>query len=242
MRILVLGGASEIGLAIVSELICDTTGDVVMAGRSQSAHREQAISAIAASGSRSVEWVDFDACASEEHPALFDRIFTAPVDIAIVAFGILDGPQTWKDHLKTVRLAQTNYVGALSVGALLAQKMSLQGYGQIVALSSVAGERPRKSNFVYGSSKAGLDGYYLQLGAVLKPAGVKVLVVRPGAVQGRMTAGRQRVMMSVSPQHVAKATVRAMERGKSMIRVPAAFGPIMALYRNLPAAVASRLF
>ena len=100
----------------------------------------------------------------------------------------------------------------------------------------------RRSNFVYGSSKAGMDGYYLQLGVALKDSGVNVLVVRPGAVNGRMTAGRRRGPMSVTPQQVARATVEAMRRGKAMIRVPAGFGPLMAVYRNLPAGLASRLF
>ncbi|MEA5120265.1 MAG: decaprenylphospho-beta-D-erythro-pentofuranosid-2-ulose 2-reductase [Propionibacterium sp.] len=242
MRILLLGGASELGLAIVGELMADQPADVVLAGRPGSRHREAAIESIREAGAASVRWLDFDAADPAGHPAVIQAAFDQPVDVAIVAFGVLDDPTTWLDHAATVRLAQTNYVGALSVGALLAQQMRAQGHGQIIALSSVAGERTRRSNFVYGSSKAGMDGYYLQLGVALKDSGVNVLVVRPGAVNGRMTAGRRRVPMSVTPQQVARATVEAMRRGKAMIRVPAGFGPLMAVYRNLPAGLASRLF
>lgn len=242
MRILVLGGASELGLAIAAQLMKATAADLVLAGRSRSANKDSAIAAMHDAGAASVRWLDFDAAEPAGHPAVIDAAFEQPVDLAIVAFGLLDDPGTWRNHAATVRLAQTNYVGALSVGALLAQQMSAQGHGQIIALSSVAGERTRRSNFVYGSSKAGMDGYFLQLGEALKPTGVKVLVVRPGAVNGRMTAGRKRVPMSVTPEQVAQATVKAVRRGKPMIRVPASFGPLMAVYRNLPARLAGRLF
>lgn len=242
MRILVLGGASELGLAIVGELMDGEPADVVLAGRPGSRHRAAAIESVRDTGAASVQWLDFDAADPSGHAAVVQTAFEQPVDVAIVAFGVLDDPATWLDHAATVRLAQTNYVGALSVGALLAQQMSAQGHGQIIALSSVAGERTRRSNFVYGSSKAGMDGYYLQLGVALKGSGVKVLVVRPGAVNGRMTAGRRPVPMSVTPQQVARATAEAMKRGKAMIRVPASFAPLMAVYRNLPAGLAGRLF
>ncbi len=242
MRILILGGASELGLAIAAEFSKAGAADLILAGRSSSRNKDSAVATMLDSGAASVRWLDFDAGDPAGHRAVIEQAFEQPVDIAIVAFGLLDDPSTWRDHAATVELAQTNYVGALSVGALLAQKMSAQGYGWIVALSSVAAERPRRSNFVYGSSKAGMDGYYLQLGEALKPTGVKVLVVRPGAVNGRMTAGRKPVPMSVTAQQVAQATLRGVERGKAMIRVPASFGPLMAVYRNLPACLASRLF
>lgn len=287
MRILLLGGASEIGLAIVREFVagnaesaasaltakarrvprqgradahparsacrCASRGaqeartghdtvNVLLAGRPGSLYRNDAITAVRRAWADSVRWLDFDAMDPGGHPRLMDEAFEQPVDVAIVAFGILDDAHTWRDHQATVRLAQTNYVGALSVGSLLAGHMIEQGFGQIIALSSVAGERTRRSNFVYGSSKAGMDGYYTQLGAALKPTGVKMLVVRPGTVNGRMTAGRKPVPMSVTPEQVATATVRALEHGKQLIRVPASFGPLMAIYRNLPAGIASRLF
>lgn len=242
VRILVLGGASELGLAIAGELMKTAPADLVLAGRSTSRNKDSAIATMHDAGAISVRWLDFDASDPAGHPGTLEAAFDRPVDIAIVAFGLLDDPATWRDHGATVELAQTNYVGALSVGALLAQKMSAQGHGQIIALSSVAGERTRRSNFVYGSSKAGMDGYFLQLGEAVKSAGVKVLVVRPGAVNGRMTAGRKPVPMSVTPAQVAQATVRGLRRGKAMIRVPASFTPLMAVYRNLPAGLAGRLF
>jgi len=239
-RILLLGGASEIGLAIVTECLRDGGADVVLAGRASSPHRADAELAVRRAGARGVEWIDFDAAEPASHPQVIAQVFTRPVDIVIVAFGLLGDAGTWRDHAEAVRVAQTNYTGALSVGVLLGQAMRAQGHGQVVALSSVAGERVRRSNPVYGSSKAGMDGFYLQLGVLLEGSGVRVLVVRPGAVRGRMTAGR-RVPLSTTPERVARATVAAMRRGRRMIRVPALFGPIMGVYRHLPASVAKRL-
>lgn len=240
MRILLLGGASELGVAICVELLRSHRAEVVAAGRPASPHRGAAIEQLRAAGAISVDWLDFDASEVGTHPEVIGRAFERPVDVAIVAFGLLDDRDTWRDQLATVRLAQTNYTGALSVGVLLAQQLSRQGSGQIIALSSVAGERVRRANFVYGSSKAGMDGFYRQLGVALAGSGVTVLVVRPGAVTGRMTAGRARVLLSSTPEQVARATVRARQAGKTLIRVPAIFALVMAVYRNLPAGLVDR--
>ena len=91
------------------------------------------------------------------------------VDVAIVAFGLLgDAEELWQNQRKAVQIAEINYTAAVSVGVLLGEKMRAQGFGQIIAMSSAAGERVRRSNFVYGSTKAGLDGFYLGLGEALR--------------------------------------------------------------------------
>ena len=113
---------------------------------------------------------DFDAEATDTHPALIEAIAAVrDIDVALVAFGVLgDEEEAWTDHAAAVRLAQVNYTAAVSVGVCLAEVLRRQGHGTIVALSSVAGERVRRSNFVYGSSKAGMDGFYLGLGEALR--------------------------------------------------------------------------
>jgi hypothetical protein len=88
--------------------------------------------------------------------------------------------------------ATTNFVGGISAGLAAARQLRLQGHGTLVVLSSVAGERVRKANFIYGSTKAGLDGFALGLGDTLAGSGAGVMVVRPGFVAGRMTAGMPR--------------------------------------------------
>ena len=98
---------------------------------------------------------------------------------------------------------------------LLGQKMRAQSHGWIVAMSSVAGERVRRSNFVYGSTKAGFDGFFLGLGEALREHGVRVLVVRPGFVKSKMTAGLDEAPLAVTPDQVAEAIADAIQSKRS---------------------------
>jgi decaprenylphospho-beta-D-erythro-pentofuranosid-2-ulose 2-reductase len=127
-----------------------------------------------------------------------------------------------------------NYVAAVSFGVRLASAMRRQGRGSIIALSSVAGERVRRSNFVYGSTKAGMDGFYLGLGEAVADDGVHVLVVRPGFVRTKMTAGRADAPLAVDADQVADAVVAAVAERKALIWVPAVFRPLMSLVRHVP--------
>ena len=138
--------------------------------------------------------IDFDAVDTDTHPDVIDAAFAGgDVDVAIVAFGLLgDAEELWQNQRKAVQIAEINYTAAVSVGVLLGEKMRAQGFGRIIAMSSAAGERVRRSNFVYGSTKAGLDGFYLGLGEALREFGVRVLVIRPGQVRTRDRARTSR--------------------------------------------------
>src|SRR5699024_8526971 len=161
---------------------------VVLADRPQ-APREQAAETLRGQGATEVALVDFEALDADSHPAMIDEAFAGgDIDVAVVAFGLLgDAEEHWQDQAKAVRVADVNYTAAGSVGVLLGERMKQQGHGRIIAMSSVAGERVRRSNFVYGSTKAGLDGFYLGLGEALAPSGVRVTVIRPGQVRTRTT-------------------------------------------------------
>lgn len=120
------------------------------------------------------------------------------------------------------------------MGSLVADRMARDVCpGVIIALSSVAGERVRQSNFAYGASKAGMDGFFVQLGAAVRKDGVHVLVVRPGAVRTKML-GSRRVALSTTPEKVAKAVWKAVRHGKTIVRVPAIFTVISAVFAHLP--------
>ena len=108
-------------------------------------------------------------------------------------------------------------------------------------LSSVAGERVRKANFVYGSSKAGLDGFAQGLGDALAGTGASVLVVRPGFVHSRMTHGMKSAPLATTPTAVAEATVRGLQHGRRTVWVPGTLRPLFAGFRHLPGAVWRRL-
>ena len=234
--VLLLGGTSEIGLAIVAEYLAKQPLRVVLGVQPGDELREQTVAQLTAAGATAVDVLDFDATDFEAHPGVIDAAWAlADIDVAIVAFGLLgDAEELWQDQAKAVQIAQVNYTGAVSVGVLLGQRMKAQGYGQIIAMSTVAGELVRRSNFVYGSTKAGLDGFYRLLGEALAPFGPKVLVVRPGQVRTRMSAHVKEAPLTVEKQELAVQVVDAARKGQKLIWVPAPFRLVMMVLKHIP--------
>lgn len=243
--LLLLGGTSEIGLAVAERLVQDRTRRVVLAGRDGDALRAAAerLCAAAAPAPVEVEVLEFDARDRSGHAGLVERAFAGgDVDVALLAFGILGEQQRAEvdpDH--AVDIATVNYTAAVSLGVPLAQALRRQGHGALVVLSSVAAERPRRSNFVYGSSKAGLDAFATGLGDALHGSGVHVLVVRPGFVTTRMTAHLGPAPLSTTPDAVAAAVVDGLRRRRETVWVPPALRLVMSVLRHLPRAVFRRL-
>src|SRR5262249_10966285 len=151
-------------------------------------------------------------------------------DLVLIAFGVL-GDQTRAEHdpAAALDIVQTNFTGTVSVTVPLVDRMRVQGHGALVLLSSVAGERVRRSNFVYGSSKAGVDGYFQGLAASLASSGVHVMIVRPGFVHSKMTQGMKAAPLSVDVDDVADAVVRGLAHGRSVVWVPPALRYVMAV-------------
>lgn len=242
-KLLLLGGSSEIGLAICAEYLAQHPAKVVLAGPVGDPQKDAALIEIKAAGATAVEWVDFDALDFAAHPATIDAAWAGgDVDVAIVAFGVMgDQEQAWQDQQQAVREAQVNYTAAVSVGVLLGQKMKDQRYGRILAMSSAAGLRVRRSNFVYGSTKAGLDGFYLNLGEALEPFGPSVTVIRPGMVRTRMSAGVKEAPLTVSKDEVAQLAVEASNKKKPVIWTPPLFGLVMFVLRHIPRVIFRKL-
>ena len=242
-RILLLGGTSEIGLAICVRYLRNAPANVVLACLPNDPGREAAQAQLEAAGAKSVRIVDFDALDTASHPATMESAFsTGDIDVAIVAFGMdADAEELWHNQAKAVQVAQINYTAAVSVGVLLAEKMSTQGFGQIIAMSSVAGERVRRTNFVYGSSKAGLDGFYLGLGDALRGDGVRVLVIRPGQVRTRFSEHVKEAPLTVNKEDVAELAVAAAAKGKEIVWAPGTFRYVMMALRHVPRVIFRRL-
>ncbi|MDQ2679373.1 MAG: SDR family NAD(P)-dependent oxidoreductase, partial [Actinomycetota bacterium] len=132
-------------------------------------------------------------------------------------------------------MVRTNFAGPASALAVVADRLVAQGDGTVVVLSSVAAARARRSNYVYGSSKAGLDAFAQGMGDALVGTGVDVLVVRPGFVRSSMTEGLDPAPMSTDPATVGEAVRHALERGRhGVVWVPATLGPMFAVLRNAP--------
>ncbi len=242
-KILLLGGTSEIGLAICAEYLRQAPATVVLACQPGDPVVADAVTTMTDAGAREVVVLDFDATAFDTHAAVLDRAWAdADVDVAIVAFGLLgDAEQLWQDQAKAVQIAQVNYTGAVSVGVLLGERMKAQGYGQIIAMSSAAGVKVRRSNFVYGSTKAGLDGFYRNLGQALAPFGPKVLVIRPGQVRTRMSAGLKEAPLTIDAHEVATLAVDAARKGRELIWAPPAFEVVMMGLRHIPEPIFRKL-
>jgi decaprenylphospho-beta-D-erythro-pentofuranosid-2-ulose 2-reductase len=247
--ILLLGGTSEIGLAICERYLRDAKARVVLADLPGHPRKDDAIAAMTSAGAKACEWIDFDGVKSDSHPAVIDQAFAnGDVDVAIVAFGLLgDAEELWQNQRKAVQIAEINYTAAVSVGVLVGEKMRAQGSGQIIAMSSAAGERVRRSNFVYGSTKAGLDGFYLGLGEALREYGVRVLVIRPGQVRTSTTiahwkaTGAKEAPFTVDKEYVAELAVTASAKGKELVWAPGAFRYVMMVLRHVPRSIFRKL-
>jgi decaprenylphospho-beta-D-erythro-pentofuranosid-2-ulose 2-reductase len=232
--LLILGGTSDIALATARVMVADKTRRVILAAR-PSERLDAAVEGLSKLGAQ-VETVDFDAGRSEEHEKSLTAVFeNGDVDVVLLAFGVLgDQAADERDPLAAAKVAQTNYVGAVSAGLACANALRKQGHGSLVVLSSVAGERARKDNFIYGSTKAGLDTFAQGLGDSLHGTGVNVMVVRPGFVETKMTAGREKAPLSTTPDAVADAIVAGLRKGSEIIWVPGALRYMFSGLRHLP--------
>lgn len=242
--VLVLGGTSEIGLAIAAELARPRAATVVLAGRDPDGLAGAAAD-LAGRGAGRVETLRFDAADPDGHDGVMAeaaRLAGGDLDVVVVAFGLLgDQAADEAGGEGAVRVATTNYVGAVSAGLAAARRLRAQGHGALVALSSVAGERVRRANFIYGSSKAGMDGFFQGLADSLAGTGVRVLIVRPGFVRTRMTAGMDEAPMATTAGAVAAATVKGLQAGRAVVWVPAQLRLVFAVFRHLPRAVWRRV-
>jgi decaprenylphospho-beta-D-erythro-pentofuranosid-2-ulose 2-reductase len=241
--VLVLGAGSDIARATLRKLVGRRARTVVLAARDTAALAPVAAE-LRALGADRVETLGFDANDTESHDALIDQAFelVGDIDLALLTFGVLgDQAEAERDADAAIDIARVNYLGSVSVGVPLAQKMREQGHGTIVVLSSVAGERARRSNFVYGSSKAGMDAFFQGLGDSLVGSGVKVMVVRPGFVHTKMTEGMDAAPLSTTADAVADAIVRGLARGSETVWVPPTLRYVMSALRHVPRPVFRKL-
>jgi decaprenylphospho-beta-D-erythro-pentofuranosid-2-ulose 2-reductase len=240
--ILLLGGTSDIGLAIVRRLISPTTSTVILACRD--VDRGERAAAGLRHDSLDAEVMHFDAVASDTHADLVRTVAAkyGDIDVAIVAFGLLGSRDvTTVDPIAAAEIAQVNFTGVVSSTIAVANQMREQGHGSIVMLSSVAGERVRRANPVYGGTKAGIDGFAQGLADVLTEDGVNMLIVRPGFVVSQMTTGLKAAPFSTSPEKVAEAAVRGLHAKRRVVWVPGILRYVFTVLRHLPGPMWRRL-
>jgi short-subunit dehydrogenase len=195
-------------------------------------------------GATAVHRVEFDADDLGAQRAVLDDVVArfGPLETVVVAFGVLgDQARAEQDAAHAAAIVHTDYVAHVTVLTHLAQLLRAQGSGTLVVFSSVAGVRVRRANYVYGSAKAGLDGFASGLADALAGSGVRLLLVRPGFVTGRMTEGMTPAPFARTPEAVADATVRALRTGAREVWVPPVLRLVFGVMRHVPRAVWRRL-
>jgi decaprenylphospho-beta-D-erythro-pentofuranosid-2-ulose 2-reductase len=238
MNALLIGGTSEIGLAILRRLGAEEAVQGFLLGRD----RDRVAAAAATFEGADCDVIDADAL--DTHEEVIARAFerAGGFDVVVLAVGVLGGPEGLDtDRSVSTRVMRVNFVGSGSL--LLASLAALrrQGRGTMVVLSSVAAERARRSNAIYGAAKAGLDALAQGLADALSGTGVRVVVVRPGFVHTRMTAGLDAAPFATTAEAVAEATVKALGGRAHTVWVPPSLRYVFAVLRHLPRPIYRRL-
>jgi decaprenylphospho-beta-D-erythro-pentofuranosid-2-ulose 2-reductase len=243
-RVLLIGGTSEIGLAIVRRLAADGPVEPYLLGRDKQ-RLDDGLAQLTRAGCTDGDTGELDALEPNTHAAAIARAFAKAggFDVVVLAVGVLGGQQGLDaDLTETENVMRTNFDGCGSLLIHATRKLRSQGSGTMVVLSSVAAERPRASNAIYGAAKAGLDALAQGLADATSTTGVRVLVVRPGFVTTRMTEGLKPAPLATTADKVAEATARALHNPRRhTIWVPPTLRPMFAVVRHLPRPLYRRL-
>jgi decaprenylphospho-beta-D-erythro-pentofuranosid-2-ulose 2-reductase len=239
-HVLILGASSDIAQAI-AKIFAEKGYGLILAGRNteqldvigKDLHIRHEVPVVVQS---------FDAINFESHSAFYESLSEKPL-ITVCVFGYLGEQATaqteWKECEKIIH---TNYTGAVSMLNIIAEDYAQKQAGCMVGISSVAGERGRQSNYVYGSAKAAFTAYLSGLRNRLYKKGVHVVTVKPGFVDTRMTQGLNLPKpITAQPQQVAKAVYKAVIKKKNTIYTLAIWQLIMLIIRNIPEPVFKRL-
>lgn len=235
---LILGGTSEIALAVARQLIAGRLRQVVLAVRDTESDRVVDASAeLLRLGAEAVEVIAFDAAEPTTHAAVVQAAVDAAgdLDLVILAHGQLgDHGQLVDDPVGAAALVNVNFAGAVSVGLASAAQLKKQGHGRLLIISSVAAIRPRAANYLYGSTKAGLDAFGRGLSDELEGTGVRVSVLRPGFVRTRMTEGMEEQPFTADPDEVAEAAIAGMLKNRRVIWAPAPLQGVFGVMSVMP--------
>ncbi|WP_256796428.1 SDR family NAD(P)-dependent oxidoreductase [Terrabacter sp. Ter38] len=241
--VLVLGATSDIARATIERFAgAGRLQRVVLAGRS-GAGLDAEVERVRSSGVPVVEASAFDARDRAGHERVIAGAFGGgDVDVVLISFGVLpDENQVRADPLAAADIVDVNYTAVVTTLLACANHLRAQGHGVIVVLSSASAVRGRASNAVYGSTKAGVDALACGIGDALCGTGVSVVVVRPGFVRTRMTAGLRPAPLAVDPQDVAEVIAKNLTGGSRTVWVPAAMAWVMRVLAVLPRPAFRRL-
>jgi decaprenylphospho-beta-D-erythro-pentofuranosid-2-ulose 2-reductase len=243
-NIVLFGGTSEIGQAVLQRIVQPGVARLVLVSRDIEAASAVSNALVESHPDLDVHHVRFDASDAVAMPHVVAEVAEAigDIDVAIIAQGVLnEGADYFADPSLLVSVADVNFTATMTLMYALAGRMRAQGYGKIVLLSSVAGERVRRGNPVYGATKAGIDGFALALDHELSGSGASVLVVRPGFVTTKMTTGMKKAPFSTDADSVAKVVERGINSNKVVVWAPSILQWLFLVLKNLPTVIWRKL-
>jgi short-subunit dehydrogenase len=241
--VLILGATSAIASALAREFAAHKF-DLILGGRDRAELSALASDLSLRYGVRTGILL-LDALDAATHAPILQSFLSEAANAlegVVVCMGYLgDQAKGQSDWEEARRILETNFTGCVSALNILANHFESRRAGFICAISSVAGDRGRQSNYLYGAAKAGLSAYLQGLRNRLFPAHVKVITVKPGFVDTRMTYGRAGLFLVAAPERVAKGIFRAIVKGKDVVYLPWFWRLIMLVVQSIPEAIFKRL-
>lgn len=185
----------------------------------------------------------FDAEATDTHEAFFKSVVTAMPNLScvVLAFGYLGDQQAARDFSVGAKIISSNFTGAASILSHCANYFEPLHYGFIIGISSVAGDRGRQSNYVYGAAKGALSLYLQGLRNRLYSSGVRVITIKPGFVDTAMTYGLPGLFLVASPQSIGERIVAALEKSDDVVYLPWFWRYIMLIIKHIPEPIFKRM-
>jgi hypothetical protein len=241
-RILIVGATSAIAEATAR--LWAVRGDALFLAGRRAGRLDMIAADLRVRGASTVAYAMFDACDVANHAAMLQAAETelGGLDIVLIAHGSLPDQQACEASVElTLAATQTNALSVIALATLIGQGFEAQGRGCLVVIGSVAGDRGRQSNYVYGAAKGMVDLFLQGMRNRLAKKGIQVLTVKPGFVDTPMTAAFPKGVLWVKPDVIARGIVRAIDGGRDVVYLPGFWRPIMAVIRHIPERVFKRL-
>jgi decaprenylphospho-beta-D-erythro-pentofuranosid-2-ulose 2-reductase len=240
-RILIVGATSGVAQALASAF-ARRGYELVLAARDETRLAEIARDLAIRANSAAIPCMRFDAADTDSHAALAEAVLGLKIDGCVIACGAMFAQEDCEtDFALCERTIAANYLGLVSICNQLVAGYRERGHGFISCITSVAGDRGRQSNFVYGSSKAGMSAYLEGLRNRLHPEGILIQTIKLGPVDTPMNIGVERTPFMISAERAAESIVASLEKRRDVAYIPLIWLPIMAIIRLLPTALFKRL-
>jgi len=241
-RVLIIGATSAIAQEVAK--IYAASGSQLFLVARNSQKLEQVVKDLKVRGADNIEQLSLDLENIEDHEQIVTAAdkFMSGIDIVLIAHGTLPDQKSCENSvINTVQELQINFLSTVSLLTLLANYFEKQASGCIAVISSVAGDRGRQSNYVYGAAKGGLSVFLQGLRNRLSRAGICVLTIKPGFVISPMTAEFKKGILWAQPKKVANNIVSAIHKRKNVVYVPWFWRLIMLIICNIPENIFKRM-